>query len=162
MPRGLFTKEIDKRRSGFDAIDSIAEICKTSLTATAIRYTEFTSEPMAAVLSEGSRIDWCFMSDELKEIGRLDWPKKGQTVPRGAVTYSFNKNQENIQNGEEETGDSSFIDWFGGNRDFEIVEEVIGLGGYGKTLTILTITEDFEDLEEQDELVESWTPRFKR
>ena len=162
MPRGLFTKEIDKRRSGFDAIDSIAEICKTSLTATAIRYTEFTSEPMAAVLSEGSRIDWCFMSDELKEIGRLDWPKKGQAVPRGAVTHSFNKDQENIQNGEKETGDSSFIDWFGGNRDFEIVEEVIGLGGYGKTLTILTITEDLEDLEEQDELVESWTPRFKR
>ena len=82
--------------------------------------------------------------------------------PRDSVTHSFNKNQENIKNGETETGNSSFIDWFGGNRDFEIVEEVIGLGGYGKTLTVLTITEDLEDLEEQDELVESWTPRFKR
>ena len=162
MPRGLFIKEIDKRSFGFDTIDEIADICKTSLTATAIRYTEFTSELMAVVLNEGSRIDWCFMSDELKEIEGLDWPKKGQVVPRGSVTHSFNKNQENIKNGEKRTGNSSFTDWFGGNRDFEIVEDVVGLGSYGKILTVLTITEDIEELEEQDELVESWIPRFKR
>lgn len=162
MPRGLFAKEIDKRKSGFEAIHEIAEVCKTSLTATAIRYTEFTPDPVAAVLSEGTRIDWCFMSDELKEVGRIDWPKKGQPVPRDSVTHSFNKNLEKIKNGETEEGNSSFVDWFGGSRDFEIVEEVIGLGGYGKTLTVLTITEDVEELEEQDELVESWTPRFKR
>ena len=102
------------------------------------------------------------MSDELKEIEGLDWPKKGQVVPRGSVTHSFNKNQENIKNGEKRTGNSSFTDWFGGNRDFEIVEDVVGLGSYGKILTILTLTEDIEELEEQDELVESWIPRFKR
>lgn len=162
MPRSLFTKEIDKRKSGFEAIDEIADTCKTSLTATAIRYTEFTSEPVAAVLSESSRIDWCFMSDELKEIGRLDWPKKGQVLPKDSVTHSFSRNQENIKNGEKENGLSSSMDWFGGERDFEIMEEVVGLGSYGKTLTVLTITEDLEDLEEQEELEESWTPRFKR
>lgn len=162
MPQGLFTKEIDKRQTGFTAIDKIADICMTSLTATAIRYTQFTSEPMAAVLSDGLKIDWCFMSDELKEIGRLDWPKKGQSPPRDSVTHSFNKKKENIKNGENETGNSSFMNWFGGNRDFEIEEEAIGLGNYGKTLTILTVTEDLEELEEQDELEESWTPRFKR
>ncbi len=161
MPQRLFTKEIDKRQTGFTAIDKIADLCMTSLTATAIRYTQFTSEPMAVVLSEGLKIDWCFMSDEMKEIGQLDWPKKGQTVPRNSVTHSFNQNKENIKNGENDAGNSSFMDWFGGNHDFEIEEEVIGLGSYGKTLTILTVTEDLEELEEQDELEESWAPRFK-
>ncbi len=162
MPQGLFTKEIDKLQTGFTAINKIADICITSLTATAIRYTQFTSEPMAAVLSDGLKIDWCFMSDELKEIGQLDWPKKGQAVPRDTVTYSFNKKKENIKSGENEAGNSSFMNWFGGNRDFDIEEEVIGLGSYGKTLTILTVTEDLEELEELYELEESWTPRFKR
>ncbi len=162
MPQSLFTKEIDKRKSGFEAINRIADICKTSLTATAIRYTQFTSEPMAAILSDGLEIDWCFMSDELKEIDRLDWLKKGQAIPRGTVTHSFNKKIENIKNGANESGISSFMNWFGGSRDFEIEEEVIGLGGYGKTLTVLTVTVDLEELEEQGELEESWTPKFRR
>jgi len=162
MPQSLFTKEIDKRQTGFTAIDKIADLCMTSLTATAIRYTQFTSEPMAAVLSEGLKINWCFMSDELKEIGQLDWPKKGHNIPRGSVTHNFNQNKDNIKNGKSVAGNSSFMNWFGGNRDFEIEEEVISLGSYKKTLTILTVTEDLDELEEQDELAESWTPRFKR
>ncbi|MCB1984840.1 MAG: ImmA/IrrE family metallo-endopeptidase [Burkholderiales bacterium] len=162
MPRSLFTKEIDKRSSGYEAINKISDICKTSLTATAIRYTQFTSEPIAVILSADQKLDWCFMSDELKEIGRLDWPKKGQIVPKDSVTHVFNKNIEYIKNGQYEAGSSSFIDWFGGNRDFEIEEEVIGLGSYGKTLTILTVQKDLDELEEEDQLEEIWTPRFKR
>ncbi len=162
MPRSLFTKEIDKRIAGFEAIDKIADICMTSLTATAIRYTQFTSDPMAALLSDGSKIEWCFMSEELKEIDQLNWPKKGQVVPIDSITHDFNKNIKNIKNGENKTGTSSFMDWFGGRRDFEVEEEVIGLGSYGKTLTILTVTEDLDKLDEQDELEESWTPRFRR
>lgn len=162
MPQSLFTKEIDKRSSGYETINKISDICKTSLTATAIRYTQFTSEPIAVILSADQKLDWCFMSDELKEIGRLDWPKKGQIVPKDSVTHVFNKNIEYIKNGQYEAGSSSFIDWFGGNRDFEIEEEVIGLGSYGKTLTILTVQKDLDELEEEDQLEEIWTPRFKR
>ena len=162
MPRGLFTKEIDKRLSGFQAINELAELCKTSLTSTAIRYSKFTSEPMAVVLSEDARIDWCFISDELNEIGRIDWPKKGQGLPRDSVTFDFNENQENITNCNNEAGDSSFAEWFGGDLDFEIEEESIGLGNYGKTLTVLTVSEDIEALKEEGELEDSWTPKFRR
>jgi len=162
MPKSLFKREIDRRKTGYDAINILANKCKTSLTATAIRYTQFTAEPMAVILSEGSKIDWCFMSDELKEIGQLDWPRKGQTLPSNTVTFQFNIKQENIDQCKKEDGNSNFIDWFGGKRDFEIEEEAVGLGNYRKTLTILTVTENLEEMEEQDELEESWTPRFKR
>lgn len=52
----------------------------------------------------------------------------------------------------------------GGNLDIELSEEVVGLGAYGKTLTVLTASDlpDAEEIEEQDELTESWTPKFRR
>jgi hypothetical protein len=54
--------------------------------------------------------------------------------------------------------------WFGGDRQLEISEDVIGLGRYGKTLTVLHDIDLPEPEDEDDEatLIESWTPRFKR
>ena len=42
---------------------------------------------------------------------------------------------------------------------------MIGLGSYGKTLTVLTaidLEEQIEEIAEEEEFVESWTPRFRR
>ena len=52
----------------------------------------------------------------------------------------------------------------GGRYQVEMDEDVIGLGGYGQTLTILTARSavDLEELEQDEELVESWRPRFRR
>jgi len=54
--------------------------------------------------------------------------------------------------------------WFGGNLEAEMFEEVIGLGSYGRTLTVLSASDlpDQEKLEEEKELMDSWTPRFRR
>jgi hypothetical protein len=58
--------------------------------------------------------------------------------------------------------------WLGGNRHVKATEEVIGLGNYGKTLTLLyseTLSQtgvDASDEDEEQELVEKWTPRFRR
>lgn len=43
-------------------------------------------------------------------------------------------------------------------------EAVLGLGRYGKTLTVLHSIKlpDAEDEEDEAALIESWTPRFKR
>jgi hypothetical protein len=52
-------------------------------------------------------------------------------------------------------------------RDLREVEEVVGLGNYGRTLTVLTcpgIEEQrygYEDRDEEERLIESWTPRFR-
>ena len=41
-------------------------------------------------------------------------------------------------------------------------EEMVGLGSYGKTLTVLSPREssDEDDEEDDEALEESWTPRF--
>jgi hypothetical protein len=56
--------------------------------------------------------------------------------------------------------------WPGRTKRENVSEEVIGLGSYGKTLTMLSSTrigaeEETED-EEEERLIESWTPRFRR
>jgi hypothetical protein len=57
-------------------------------------------------------------------------------------------------------------DWLGGTRSVSINEEIVGLGRYGKTLTVLS-SEDIGDSEDpddddDDDVKERWTPRFRR
>ncbi len=59
------------------------------------------------------------------------------------------------------------LDWLGGKRSSVVTEEVIGLGRYGKTLTVLFSRkighEAYADEgDDEDDLVERWTPRFKK
>jgi hypothetical protein len=59
------------------------------------------------------------------------------------------------------------MDWLGGKKSARVNEEVLGLGRYGKVLTILHSGEigpenEPEEEREEEELRESWTPRFRR
>lgn len=164
MPGRMFDSAMDKAGSGLDAINTVAGQCITSLTATAIRYAQRTSDAAAIVVSSGQSIDYCFMSDSLRDVRGLDWIRKGSVVPRGSVTSGFNGNPDNIARGERADGESNLQDWFGGDLDVELGEEVVGLGAYGKTLTVLTASDlpDEEEIEEEEDLTESWTPRFRR
>lgn len=164
MPNYLFDVVLNKVQSGLEAVEILSEKCETSLTATAIRYAQRSPDPIAVVVSEGQTIKYCFMSDEMRDIKGLSWIKKNTPLPHNSSTYNFNKLENNILNGNRTEGETTLLDWFGSNLQYELYEEVIGLGGYGKTLTVLSIEElpDQEEIDEEDELQESWTPRFKR
>lgn len=164
MPRHLFFPALERAGRGLAAIESMSLLCKTSLHSTAIRFVQCTREPMAIVLSTGGRIDHCFMSDALKNRSGIDWLRKHETVPRGTPTQIFNQDPNNVASAVRVEETSSLQQWFGGNRRIEISEDVVGLGRYGKTLTVLYDI-DLPEPEEEDEeaaLIESWTPRFKR
>jgi uncharacterized protein DUF955 len=163
MPGKLFDCAMDKAGSGLDAVDALARNCETSLTATAIRYAQRTPDAVAIVVSTGQAIDYCFMSDSLREL-RIDWMRKGSVLPRSSVTHRFNGDQANVTGGQRADGGSHLQEWFGGSLDVELAEEVVGLGNYGKTLTVLTATDlpDPEGAEEEQEMVDSWTPKFRR
>ena len=77
MPRALFMRAMSAAGDGLPAIETLAAQCRTSLTATAIRYARCTREPVAVVLSTGSRIHYCFMSDALKDVKGFNWIRKG-------------------------------------------------------------------------------------
>jgi len=104
------------------------------------------------------------MSEALKSVDGIDWLRKRDYLPRSCPTYGFNQDAVNVRTAQRIEQSSNFQDWFGGRRSLEISEDVIGLGSYGRTLTVLYDINVPEPEEEEDEatLVESWTPRFRR
>jgi Zn-dependent peptidase ImmA (M78 family) len=169
MPERAFKKSLDSHEAGLACIEGLCKECETSLTATAIRYSGLTGDGVAVILSTGSSIDWCFMSDGLKSAKGINWIRKGTLVPPGTVTATFNALPENVRTRKRDEGDGRLSDWMGGDRVYRIREEVVGLGQYGRTLSVLTCAalraeKGYEDNDEEDEeeIIERWTPRFRK
>lgn len=169
MPSSPFKRALGRYKQGLNAVEALAEFCKTSLTATAIRYAELTDAAVAIVISTGPVVDFCFMSDAIKSLPQLSWLRKGAPVPQGTVTKQLNANARRIADGERDEAAIDLMNWLGGARSVRSIEQVVGLGNYGKTLTVLICpsiqdeTYGSDDDEENDEnLVARWTPRFHR
>ena len=166
MPNALLAEALRHAGEGLAAIESLAATCITSLPATAIRYAERTHEPVAIVVSTGASVDFCVMSKALRECNGVDWIRKKQALPLNSATRDFNGDLARVKRAERLKAESEFQQWFGGNLRISVTEDVIGLGSYGRTLTVLhgiELPEDADDPdEEEDRLMESWTPRFRR
>lgn len=168
MPERPFRHAIDDYEAGLECIDALSSACETSLTATAIRYSTLTRDGVAVILSQGGDIEWCFISDGLKQAKGLTYVRKGTPVPRGSLTYDFNASSENIRLANRILGEGRLNVWMDGDRRYDVVEEVIGLGQYGRTLTVLTCKaltlrpEEEDEEDEEAQLIESWTPHFKK
>lgn len=168
MPETAFRKAIDDHSAGLGVIDALSKECVTSITACGIRYAGLTRDAVAVISSVGQTVDWCFMSDALKAAEGLKWLRKGAPVPGGTLTETFNATPENVRIGERGAADGNLRDWFDTHRGYSCTEEVIGLGQYGRTLTVLTCrtlsasNEEVTDEDDEEALIESWTPRFKR
>jgi len=67
MPELTFRKEMNRHDPGLTCVEELRKACETSLTATAIRYSGLTRDGVAVILSTGATIEWCFMSEGLKE-----------------------------------------------------------------------------------------------
>jgi hypothetical protein len=168
MPSGPFKRALGRQDPGFEVIESLAGVCKTSLTATAIRYAELTDDAVAIVISTGPLVDFCFMSDTIKALPQLSWLRKGTPLPRGTATAELNASARRVADRERAEAEIDIMDWLGGARSVKATEQVVGLGSYGKTLTVLTCPalqdetcqEDDGNLDE--DLAERWTPRFRR
>ena len=162
MPDPLFSREMRRLGDGLQAVEALAERCVVSLTAAALRYVERASVPVAMVVSIGQRIDYCFMSKPLLDFDNLTWPHKGQILPAGTATDRFNANPTNVRSAQRGEGETELRDWFGGNRSISATEEVMGLGSYGKTLTILSSDVFADDGDEEEELEDRWSVRFPK
>ncbi|MER8900766.1 ImmA/IrrE family metallo-endopeptidase [Mesorhizobium sp. M0772] len=167
MPERAFKCAIDEYDAGLACVEALSKQCETSLTATAIRYVTLTADGVAVLLTKGDGVEWCFMSDGLRQAKGLRFIRKGAPVPDTTLTASFNTRPDDERAGQSDSREAYLNDWMGGDRSYRVTEEVIGLGRYGRSLTILTCkglsmrSEADEDEEDEDKLIESWTPRFK-
>lgn len=157
MPRALFRAAAVKQKDGMRGVLGLSDLCRTSRLATAIRYAETTDTPTAVLVSRGNVVDYCFCSAAVRERRGLSWPKKGSLVPKESATFAFNQQLSKVANAEQDQDDSDFSVWFGGNKRHFLNEEVLGLGDFGRTLTVLTA----DDSEEEGDDDEDDVPRFR-
>lgn len=157
MPSDLFKKEAARYSDGLVAIEKVAEKCQTSITSSAIRYAQLTDAAVAIIISTKSSVEYCFSSRSMREVKGYRHPVKGSVLPRDSLTRDFNQTASNVARGERSDDATDLLTWFQADNEIEASEEVIGLGDYGKTLTIITA-----DLTDEDEGEDAWaTPRFR-
>ena len=153
MPQQFFRSALEDAGSGFRAIETLAENARTSIVATAIRFAKFCDDPTAVILSSDSQIEWCFLSKELKACPGVYQLAKKSVVPLTSATAKFNKDVRRRERCDRVESSCSLTDWFERAPDVEVNEDVVGLGHYGKTLTVLFAdglpTEDGESDEEE-------------
>lgn len=163
MPSRLVRDLLGGKTVGLEGIETLAEHSKCSLTASAIRAAECSPYPMAIVVSRDDRVCYAFMSDSFKQLGKVRMLRKGDALP-GSTTLAFNKDPANVRQAHRICGSTNLNEWFDGPSHVVLDEEVVGLGSYGYTLTVLSNEELPEDpYEEEDEeaaLIASYTPKF--
>lgn len=168
MPENLFRGAMGGRIMTLDALIDLASRCVTSLTSTAFRWVELSKRACGVVMTDGTAVVTAYFSEEMKSS--LSPPYlKGQPIPPGTITHDFVHEQSRITQAERAEGFVRADDWFGQGVQTKLSEQVIGLGNYGRTLTILVpeISHDDDyDIDEASEseerLIESWTPKFGR
>lgn len=149
MPESLFRQEIPKAGEGFAAIEYLSQTFNTSITATAIRYCTFAEDAVVVIMSSDKKVEWSFMSPTLSDLPNIEWIKKSSLVPQNSYTYDFNKNKANVKNAKKVEGWTNLSVWLEDAPKIEMKEDVVGLGSYGKTLTILFTNESI-DIEENE------------
>lgn len=164
MPAGLFRKAMRTAGEGFPAIERLAGQCITSITATAIRFAEFSENAVAVIVSSNGAADFCCLSPALKELSGLTWMRHGDPIPGYSITARFAKDPQSIANGARSEGCSMLDDWLDGAPRIEMKEDVVGLGHYGKVLTVLFTKEEVEseDPDEEEDSFDRWQRWEKR
>ncbi|MDA9433533.1 ImmA/IrrE family metallo-endopeptidase [Bradyrhizobium sp. CCBAU 51627] len=161
MPARLFTRAMETAGDGLDAIEHLKTRCETSLTATAIRYQQLTDEAVAIIQSREHRIEFCFMSDQFLSLKPGRWPRKGDPIPRRSETHKLNAAPDRILRAERLNEEAHATDWFGAFPDIELYEEVVGLGRYGRSLTVITTVDALDDGNGDSGPEAPWESRFR-
>lgn len=164
MPSKLVSEVIGGNRVGLDGIVALSQLAECSLTASAIRAAECCDYPMAVVVSSGDKVAYAFLSESFKKLDKLTFLKKGTPLPQ-THTLRFNADPQNVRLARSICGQTRLSEWFSCERRLALDEEVIGLGSYSFTLTVLSSDELAEDpndeaYEEEQSLLHSWTPKF--
>jgi hypothetical protein len=138
MPEDLFKDNLWKFEKGLTGIIGMSDLCKTSLTATAIRYAELSDDFLIVIISTGSKIDFCCFSQKALRIKNKVIPKKGWPVPKNTATEILSRNMLRLSNADRDSMQADLSDWIECDRSKDVIEEVKGLGRYGKILTVLS------------------------
>jgi len=92
-------------------IEHMARTCVTSLTATAIRFTEFSDNAVAVIVSSDGVVEFCCLSQALRELDGVYPLRRHDVLPGTSATARFQRDQLNIVNGNRSEGLSMLDEW---------------------------------------------------
>ncbi len=171
LPHRPFARQVADMDISLNAVKSLAQEYKASLTATGSRFALNAREPCAFVLSEDGRIRYVSRSKYLNEL--KGWINFNASVPQGSVAQRLIEGSPKIEDYDELPTDV----WFdGGIRNRPLVaEEAILLGNWNQCLSLIWFDESLmparerwnEDEEAEPLLQEldgtlSWPSRSRR
>jgi hypothetical protein len=139
MPRPLFEQALANLAPGFTAIQAMKDLCQMSVLATALRYAKLSTVPVAVVVSRDATVNYWWPSTAFQKLNGVGWLKKGSELPARCKTRQFNRKKSNVSCGRMDGAWASLDDWFPGAAQIVLKEDVVGLGSYGKTLTVLFV-----------------------
>ena len=150
MPSDLFQEALLEAEEGLPAVEYMARLCQTSLTATAIRYAAVTDCSCVVILSDGKKILYSGSSEPIQNIvPKSNLWLRDSIVPPRSYTADYGKKASLIKTNERKEGYCLLSDWIDDAPDIEMKEDAVGLGSYGRVLTLL-FSEDME-LDEDDD-----------
>lgn len=133
------------------AVLHLAGECETSLTAAALRYAEIGELPIGIVQSYQGKVEFCAAYPMQVHVGWARPLARSAKVPTESATSRLSQNLGAIMRSGEDSDSGDASDWFpGADSNAGLIEEVIGLGKFGRTLTILTLDPDMADKESED------------
>lgn len=150
MPKPMCLPLINKNSDGMAAVTSLAMKCETSLVASALRYAEIGHLPAGVIQCHNGRVEFCATHTLLAHVGWARPLPRNTKVPSDSATQRLSEDREAVVHGGEDSDSAPASDWFSGaSGKHGLSEEVIGLGKFGRTLTVLTL-EAAEDYEEEE------------
>lgn len=156
MPEPHFRKDLRLRKGAdIDHILALARRYETSKEATARRYVDLQDEPCAIVVSHNGRILRLYRHEDFPFID----VERGDPVPSGSMMARTDLKQGVPSDSKERDG-GIWLSIKPGRRAPKVWEQVLPQSE-GYRLTLLSLAEDPEELEEKEELEESWALRHK-
>ena len=140
VPTEQLVSRIEGQPTSIRTLESLAEEFRTSLTMMAIRYAELSDRATASILSRDGQVEWVFCS---RRLGEHDWSRtlrKRDPIPPDTATLSLARDLPELPGGETRSTHGLACDWFdGAPPHLEVEEDAIGMGSYGRVLTLLVI-----------------------
>lgn len=154
MPSKFLQTDLQRlREAEIDHIVALADKYDVSKESMGRRYAEFQDEPCAIIFSRNGIVSYTVKG---QYFPHLEVWGKGDFVPQDTKTRTFDGQPGSSSGWQEHASDV----WLCKSKKYESIYEQVLVQEDGYRITLLTLGDEVD--EDEEELIESWTPRFRR
>jgi Zn-dependent peptidase ImmA (M78 family) len=150
MPTPPVTQAIAGRRPGLNVVQDLARDFVVSVSAAAVRLAMLSAEPVVVLLSRDHVLEWAAFSPAFDGHAWIRRRRRGDWAPPRSATTLLARDVDQVRSGATRSDNGVLSEWFDGAPNAAVDEEALGLGHYGRVLTILTC-ENLPDPDEEQE-----------